>query len=219
MQTLHPNHFDQGTILAQTPYPGFEHGCSTVQDLLALMSSEGAAMLVQTISSRLYLRSATSPSATQGHPTTALARAAPKINSHDKYIDWNTWTAAVIIRRHLAIGPLWNFVKNEQKVKRLIWTKGFTVSEGVPTSTDLPIGRLVVVGNDDCADEQAAYVRTCDDQVLRVTRIKIEGGIENSPLRACKKADMIDHDIRQKVSKTEILLSTDSQGGESSRIL
>ncbi len=218
MQTLHPKHFDQGNILAQTPYPGFEHGCSTVPELLALMSSKGAAMLIQTISNRFYLQGAMSPNPTPVHPPTTLARAAPKITSHDKFIDWSTWTADVIIRRHVAIGPLWSFVKNEQIKKRLIWTTGFTVSDGVTTSADLPIGRLVVFGNKDCADEQAAYVRTCDNRVLRVARIKIEGGVENSPLRAARKADMIGHSIPQKFSSTEILLSTESQAGNSTRI-
>ncbi len=207
VQTLHLEHFDQGAILAQTPHPGFEHGCSTVPELLTLMSSKGAEMLVQSISNRLYLQSAKNSETPQDHGKLATARAAPKITSQDKFIDWNTWTAEVIIRRHLVIGPLWSFAKNGENVRRLIWTTGFSISEEVATCTDIPVGRLVVLAKEDCADGQGAYVRTCDDQVLKVDRIKIAGGVESSPLRAAQKADMIDHSIRcQNVS---ILLSKD----------
>ena len=207
MQTLHLQHFDQGTILAQTPHPGFEHECSTVPELLTLMSSKGSEMLVQSISNRLYLQSAKSPEIPQGQGKLATARAAPKITSQDKFIDWNTWTAEVIIRRHLVIGPLWSFVKNGENVRRLIWTTGFSMSEEAATCTDIPVGRLVLPANEDCGDGRGAYVRTCDDRVLKVDRIKIAGGEESWPLRAAQKADMIDHSIRcQNIS---ILLSKD----------
>ncbi len=211
MQTLHPENFDQGTILAQTPYPGFEHGCNTVPELLSLTSSKGAEMLVQSIKSRLYLQSPRTPNSLRDNQITATARAAPKITSQDRYIDWNTWTADVIIRRHLAIGPLWSFVKNAQNVRRLIWTTGFTISEEIAVSTDLPIGRLVVLGSGDCDDGQVSYVRTCDDRLLKVDRIKIEGGVESSPLRAARKADMIEHGTpSEHDSMTRVMLSTGS---------
>lgn len=210
MQALHPEHFDRGTILAQTPYPGFEHGCRTVPELLALTATKGAEMLVQSIKARLYVKSAENPNVIQEDRITVAARAAPKITSQDKFIDWNTWTAEVIIRRHLAIGPLWSFVKNAQNARRLIWTTGFTISDEVAISTHIPIGRLVVFKRD-YADEQVAYVRTCDNRTLKVDRIKIEGGVETAPLQGIKKADMIDHGIAaQHDSMIQILLSTDS---------
>ena len=217
VQTLHPEHFDQGTILAQTPYPGFEHGCSTVPELLTLMSSKGAEMLVQSINDRLYLQAAKRPHILQDDRVRAIARAAPKITSQDKFIDWNTWTAEVIIRRHLAIGPLWSLVKNGQNARRLIWTTGFTIAEEVAFSRDVPIGRLVIFGEEGRADEQVAYVRTCDDRVLKVDRVKIEGGVENLPLRAAKKAGMIDHGTYRpdaNASIAEISLCMDSLAGD-----
>ena len=162
-------------------------------ELLALTSSKGAEMLVQSIVNRLYLQPAKSLGSRQDDSITVTARAAPKITSQDKFIDWNTWTAEAIIRRHLAIGPLWSFVKNAETVRRLIWSTGFTISGEVAISIDLPVGRLVVFGSEDRADEQVAYVRTCDDRVLKVDRIKIEGGVETLPLRAAKKAGMIYH--------------------------
>lgn len=210
VQTLHPEHFDQGTILAQTPHPGFEHRCSTVPELLTLMSSKAAEMLVQSISNYLYVQSAKSSNDLQDDRITATARSAPKITSQDRFIDWNSWSAEVIIRRHLAIGPLWSFVKNSQIVRRLIWTTGFTISDEVADRTELPFGRLVVFGKEECIDEQVAYVRTCDDRVLKVDRIKIEGGVETTPLRGGKKAKMIDHGKPgQNDSRIHILLSAD----------
>lgn len=210
VQTLHPEDFDRGTILAQTPYPGFEHGCRTVPELLTLTAPKGAEMLVQSIKKRLYLQSAERSNLIQEDRSTVVARAAPKITSQDKFIDWNTWTAEVIIRRHLVIGPLWSFVNNAQNVRRLIWTTGFTISDKVAISSHIPIGRLVVLKRD-CVDEKVAYVRTCDNRILKVDRIKIEGGVETAPLQGAKKADMIDHGIAaQYDSMTQILLSTDS---------
>ena len=215
MQTLHPKHFDQGTILTQTPYPGFEHGCRTVPELSTLMSSKGAEMLVHSISNRLYLQSAESSDTSQNSSTAVTARSAPKITTKDKLIDWNTWTAEVIIRRHLAIGPLWSFLKSAQGVRRLIWSTGFTTLEEVAINTDLPVGRLVVFRKEGRTDEQVAYVRTCDDRVLKVDRIKIEGGVESLPLRAAKKADMIDHNTHdQNAPISWILLSTDPLAGD-----
>lgn len=209
MQTLHPKHFDRGTILAQTPYPGFLHGCKTVPDLLALMSSKGAEMLVQSINSRLYLNPVESPNVLQDNRK-EIARAAPKITSQDRLIDWNKWTAKEIIRRHRAIGPLWSFAKNKGKVKRLIWSTGFKQRTRVPYIRDCQVGRLMVFGDEECADKQVAYVRTIDNRYLGVRRIKIEGDVENPPLRAAKKADMIDHGhYRQNDAIAEIVLSMD----------
>ena len=219
MQTLHPKNFDQGTILAQTPYPGFEHGCRTVPDLLTLMSSKGAEMLMHSISNRLYLQPAKVPGTRPDDRTTATARAAPKITPKDRFIDWNTWTAEIIIRRHLAIGPLWSLIKNAQNVRRLIWSTGFTMSEEVAINPDLPVGRLVVFGNEDCTDDQVGYVRTCDDHVLRIDRVKIEGGVESPPLRATKKADVVDHNTHgQNGPKSWVLLSTDTFASNMTRM-
>ena len=215
MQTLHPQHFDRGTILAQTPYPGFEHGCSTVPELLTLMACKGAKMLVRSIRDRLYLLPAKNSEALQDRWTTVAARAAPKIKTQDRLIDWNTWTAEVIIRRQLVIGPLWSFARNGQNVRRLIWTTGFTISEEVFGNTDLPVGRMLMFYNDDCANEQAAYMRTCDDRILKVDKIKIAGGIEDQPLRAAKKADMVGHKTRfPNCAMTEFLTFGDPPASE-----
>ena len=87
-------------------------------------------------------------------------------------------------------------------------------SEETAIRTDIPVGQLVVLGNEDHADEQVAYVRTCDDQILKVDRIKIEGGVENPPLRAAEKAGMTDRGTpRQNDSSTRVLLSPDALDG------
>ena len=167
-------------------------------------------MLVQSINTRLYLQPAKTLNNIQEGRISVAARAAPKITSQDRFIDWNAWTAETIIRRHLVIGPLWSFVKNAQNSRRLIWTTGFAISDEIAISPDIPIGRLVVFRRD-CADEQVGYVRTCDNRILKVDRIKIEGGVETSPLQGVKKADMIDHGMAaQHDSMTQIVLSTDS---------
>ena len=166
-------------------------------------------MLVHCVNNRLYLQPAKRLIRPQEDRITRTTRAAPKITSQDKFIDWDTWTCEVIIRRHLAIGPLWSFVKNARNTLRLIWTSGFSVSEEVAVGTDLPVGQLVVLGSDGHIEDQVGYIRTCDDQVLKVNRIKIEGGVELSPLRAAKKADLVDCSrSRQDDSVTRIVISS-----------
>ena len=168
-------------------------------------------MLVQSIRNRLYLQSVKSPETLPDNRTTVTARAAPKITSQDRLIDWNVWTAETIIRRHLVIGPLWSYIKNAQNVRRVIWTTGFTISDRDAPMTDLPVGQLVVIRSDNCTYEPAAYVRTCDDRVLRINKIKIDGDVEKPPLQAATKADMIDRGTGgQSASVTRMLLSTDS---------
>lgn len=55
LQTLHPKHFDDGEIIAQTPYPGIKHGAKTVEELRDLLAPIGAQMLVQAIKDRSFV--------------------------------------------------------------------------------------------------------------------------------------------------------------------
>ena len=194
VQTLHPKHFDNGRILAQTPQPGWEHGCHTVEALSSQLGQQGADMLVACIKNRLYLygssQSDDSPQAMElEDPTrendTLRPRHAPKITKKDGLIAWTTMTAAEILQRHEIIGPLWNTVG----ARRLIWSGGFELALQIPAS-ELPVGQPVVRGLDQCV-----YIRTCDDQVLRVHEIKFEGDVQYEPLKAATKAGMHDPQV------------------------
>ena len=196
VQTLHPKHFDRGRILAQTPPPGWGHRCRTVPELLKQVAPAGADMLLKCIKRRLYLVDNDNPEEMQDTKETAAAaaaaRAAPKITSNDRFINWETWTAEEIMRRHRVIGPLWSsarFTDEEKSERRIIWSTGFDQTSNIPI-VDIPVGQPVIIGTESSA--QNTYVRTCDNRMLAIGEIKIEGGEQAKPLQAAKKAGMAD---------------------------
>nr|UPX44694.1 Methionyl-tRNA formyltransferase [Penicillium fuscum] len=192
VQTLHPKHFDRGRILAQTPPPGWEHRCRTVPELLEQVAPVGADMLLTCIKSRLYLASNDITEEVRDVKEAAAARAAPKITPNDRFIDWETWTAEEIMRRHRVIGPLWSFARfNDEgnSQRRIIWSTGFDQTSNTPV-VDVPVGQPVVIGTESSA--QNVYVRTCDNRMLAIGEIKIEGGEQAKPIQAAKKAGMAD---------------------------
>ena len=192
MQTLHPKHFDKGTILAQTAYPGFLHNCSTVPELLDVTASECAELLMQCIKSGLFLapNSNTENGCTGQRPVTA--RPAPKIKTEDRHVVWDTWTSQEIVSRHRIIGPLWNNIRtvSDGKIQhsRIIWSAGFVST--LLRSESIPIGQPIVIGLG--LPSQATYVRTCDNTLLQIKYIKIEGGVEDEPVRAAIRAGIAD---------------------------
>ena len=195
VQTLHPKHFDRGRILAQTDPPGWEHRCGTVPELLEQVAPAGADMLLSCIKNRLYLNDNDIPEQVRDaqEAAVAAARVAPKITPNDRFINWETWTAEEIMRRHRVIGPLWSsarFNDEEKSGKRIIWSAGFDQTSNTPT-VDVPIGQPVVIGTESSA--QSVYVRTCDNRMLAIGEIKIEGGEQAKPIQAAKKAGMADN--------------------------
>lgn len=176
LQTLHPNKFDHGEILAQTEYPGFEHKCSTVPQLVALVAPRGAEMLVKGLKDRVYIppiQHVGSPHVEEGGRP---LREAPKIISKDRHIDWDTWTADRIIRTHHVLGPLWNttqsLVGDQLVERRIIWAAGFQKLQD-PTRIFPDPGHPMVTGI--ISKSQSLCIRTCDNHILLVDQVKIEG--------------------------------------------
>ena len=147
LQTMHPRHFDQGAILDQTPFPGFEHGCTTTPELSSKMGPVGAAMLLKAIRNRSFVppleikgwahqhlhHQKSNHDDNNGNKNELLIRAAPKITAEDSHIDWSTWSAEEILRKQRIVGHLWNSIyqlglrKNETQTRqrRIIWSTGF----------------------------------------------------------------------------------------------
>ncbi|KAL9100107.1 MAG: hypothetical protein Q9163_004482 [Psora crenata] len=192
--TLLTGHFDEGLILAQTRPPGFEHHCTTVPELLNLTATEGANMLIRCIKDGAFKP----PLQVRGDSVGIMSRAsryAPKITPADRHIDWNSWTADEILCRHRVIGPLWNNVTTKSanyassvKTNRLIWSSGFTKSSGA-FNPGIGPGQLFI--RSPGTIEQAVLIATCDNQCLKVSRIKLEGGKEDEPVRSCKNAGIL----------------------------
>ena len=207
LQTLHPEYFDHGAVLAQTPQPGIEiprPSEITVPELTKLLASKGADMLVQGVRDRLHVP----PLQTIEQPlideNAALIRPAPSIEPEDRRIDWKTWSCETILRKERVLGPLWNIAATNPStpnLKRIIWSLGFrkvsdykeSMSPGIPTtntnmtknesgtSVFLPAGT-----NDGCL-----YIGTMDGKILRAEVAKVEGQRTGPAVDAALKAGLI----------------------------
>ena len=156
----------------------------------------GADMLLTCIKNRLYLASNDIPEEVRDVKEAAAARAAPKITPNDRFVNWETWTAEEIMRRHRVIGPLWSSARLNDEGKserRIIWSTGFDQTSNTPV-VDVPIGQPIVIGIK--SSDQNVYVRTCDNRMLTIGEIIIEGGTQAKPIQAAKKAGMADSMLR-----------------------
>ncbi|KAI9708041.1 MAG: Methionyl-tRNA formyltransferase [Bogoriella megaspora] len=117
IQTLHPKHFDQGAILAQTPPPGIpipNPETCVPDDLLDLLAPIGGSMLVDSIAKGRFLTPHQSCKPFTGLPESAELHHARKIASQDRHIDWRTWTSDEILLRQRVLGNLWDDVTYDQ---------------------------------------------------------------------------------------------------------
>ncbi|KAL8841060.1 MAG: hypothetical protein Q9170_001085 [Blastenia crenularia] len=193
LQTLHPSSFDEGEIIAQTPYPGIKHGCKTVEELRDLLAPIGAQMLVQAIKDRSFVQPIPKTGWRDGSQSNGKFTYASKIGPKDRHIDWATWTASDILRRQQIIGPLWNMAEilvkghNRSSRKRVIWDQGFHRLEEechiFPAT-----GHPIIVGLH--GPVQHVYVRTCDGQMLVARPVKMEGGITDEAIHAVRRSNL-----------------------------
>jgi methionyl-tRNA formyltransferase len=111
VQTLHPRHFDQGTILAQTPMPGHticlpcEPSPKTAQTLEQQLAAAGAEMLVDVLKQRRFVP----PHEDVGWYARSHGPIdhAPKVSKQDRYVDFEKHTLADVIAKRNALGDLW----------------------------------------------------------------------------------------------------------------
>lgn len=196
MQTLHPEHFDQGTIIAQTPFPGFKHNCINVPELRDLTAAEGARLLVGCIKDGLFVPPLESCDKLPAGVNKRALRPAPKITPHDRQVQWNQWTAAEVIRRHRVIGPLWNnIVSNDGTkavIKRVIWSTGF-VELPDPPDSDIESGEPYIRGH----DGKSAYITTADQRCLRADYCTIDGDRCKDPKGSAKHAGVFSGELLQ----------------------
>lgn len=193
LQTMHPTMFDKGMILAQTEHPGFEHGCSTVPELVALVAPKGAEMLLQGLRDRLYVTPLEDLSERLSEISDRPSRYARKITPNDRHINWDTWTAEkILLTQRLMIGPLWNegevaSLDGGIEVKRIIWSQGFQLFSG-PMNNLAEHGRPIVVKERRSKAPPYLLVGTCDGYTLVTQTIKIEGKCETPVSHAISKS-------------------------------
>lgn len=131
LQTLHPEKFDHGAILAQTPLPGLKipnQSTCTVPELIDFIGPKAADMLVQGLRDRIFVPPIRDLSSELPWQDPITLRHAPKITTGDRRIQWDTMTATEICRRDRALGRLWGFVQlPERNEKRRIVFNGLEV--------------------------------------------------------------------------------------------
>lgn len=204
LQTLHHQSFDRGTILSQTPAPGFEipnpDSC-TVSDLLGVVAPKSAQLLVDGIKNGLFVQPVQDVGLPSEKGPEILIHAA-KIRPEDRHINWQDWSLSDIGRRSRVLSSLWskalvstNPAKGpvEFSHKRVIFTdteeveppKGcdaFSIVPGLPfANAPHPV---------EAKKGRALYVFACDGKVLRINHMKVEGEQTAEGLRAAAKARM-----------------------------
>ena len=205
LQTLHPKRFDRGTILAQTPYPGFNHEATSVSRLEALVAPRAAEMLVQGIKDRVFVP----PLQHVGwyKDQHSELRYAPKITTEDRHINWDKWTAEEILRRHQVIGPLWNFAQSltagKTRSQRIIWTSGFSKVLQSNEKSSSPGYPILKNTDPRSQDSQSMLIQTCDGCTLQTDDAKIEGGTIERISIASRRAGMIEDPKQQEASFSE----------------
>lgn len=176
LQTLHPEEFDRGQILAQSEYPGFKHSCQDVPDLEAMVSPKAAEMLVKGLRDLVFVPPRQDVGWYSIRGGNQPVRNAPKITPEDGHIDWDTWPAQRILRTHQIIGPLWNITgaikEGKPLAMRVIWSGGFTKLTTHMDNVPQP-GHPIVHGLQ--TGTNSVLIKTCDGHMLQVNNVKIEG--------------------------------------------
>tara|TARA_R110002003_G_scaffold72_5_gene6716 strand:+ start:6847 stop:7650 length:804 start_codon:yes stop_codon:yes gene_type:complete len=115
VQTLHPQSFDHGTILAQTPAPGIEIAVDTTAAALGEELQEvGARMLVHVIKNNCFIppHKDSGWCANSGRPI----HHAPKITKQDQFVDFSVKTMDAILALQNALSDTWCILPNGHRL-------------------------------------------------------------------------------------------------------
>jgi methionyl-tRNA formyltransferase len=113
VQTLHPQRFDHGIILAQTPAPGLPIPDDiTAQELEAQLAQTGATMLVDVLMSHKHVP----PLRDAGCYYFGPLDHAPKITKQDRFVDFSKQTVHDIVTSQRALGDPWCLLPNGDRL-------------------------------------------------------------------------------------------------------
>ncbi|KAJ5157477.1 uncharacterized protein N7482_008577 [Penicillium canariense] len=204
LQTLHHKDFDHGTILSQTPAPGFDIPNSefcTVPELTSLVSVKGAELLFDGIQNGLFVPPVKEAGWLSADNNKNLIHAA-KIKPEDRHVDWANWTLVDFNRRYRVLGNLWSkaLVASNSADGALPFQQKRVILTDVE-EVDPPIGSdiFAIVPGLPFANaphpvepkkNRALYVLTKDGKALRINQMKVEGEPAAEGLRAAIKARM-----------------------------
>jgi methionyl-tRNA formyltransferase len=175
VQTLHPQHFDQGLILAQTPPPGLDVPPGvTVEQLINRLGGVGGEMLVNVLKDGTFTLPIKDAGwyAESGGPV----EHAEKITPLHRYIQFATSPAEDILTRHHVLGNLWFTLPNGERVI-LNETKALGHDHDPARRTGLFVS----------AESGSILARTADGQLLEIQSTTLAGGkkrMGNAQLRS-----------------------------------
>ncbi|KAF2280580.1 methionyl-tRNA formyltransferase [Westerdykella ornata] len=182
IQTLHPEHFDQGLILAQTPPPGIDvpEG-ATPTDLIEQLGLLGGEMLVRVLENGDFVPPLKEAGwyAGSGGPIDH----AEKITPAHRHIDFSTATAQDILTRHRVLGNLWSMLPGKEERFIINEIEAFDIEsdanditsaleEGASANTTP--GVFVALS----PTSHALCARTADGKILRIKSTTCPGGMK-----------------------------------------
>lgn len=115
IQTLHPQHFDRGLVLAQTPAPGVSIPWGTTATRLETqLAQSGADMLVNVLKTRSFVQPVEDAGwyASSDGPIDH----APKIQKQDRSIDLKQSTLEDLLAAQYALGDTWCTLPNGDRL-------------------------------------------------------------------------------------------------------
>lgn len=190
VQTLHPSKFDEGQILAQTPWPGIDIPNPdeiTSPELKKLLAKVGSDLLVHSLRERLYLQEIGQTESQQRQEL----RQAPKLTPESRHINFSSMTSTHILRLDRALGSLWvvPFVPSDAKSAapnaRLLIGSGLRIADANELNcvspdildnikTGIP---FCVVPKTDSIELSTSplLVRTADGEYLSIAEITVSG--------------------------------------------
>jgi methionyl-tRNA formyltransferase len=108
IQTLHPQHFDQGTVLAQTPAPGIAISrTATAAELETRLATQGAQMLLDVLMERKHI-----PPLQDAGWYHGPVSYAPKATKNDRFVSFADKTLDEITAIKQALGDPWCMLYN-----------------------------------------------------------------------------------------------------------
>ncbi|KAL1639670.1 Methionyl-tRNA formyltransferase [Diplodia intermedia] len=189
VQTLHPKHFDQGVVLAQTPRPGIQipdvDNC-TPNHLVDHLGPIGGAMLVQVLRERAFIP----PLKSAAVKSESEPRHASKLTKEHGHVDFHTWSADRIVRTLRVVGQLWDTalyskILPEETASKRIAIHAARIETGTRAEAHPP-GTWWV--DDRRPPVPVIGTVTCDGKVLYIESCTIEGHRKGQGTRLLSQA-------------------------------
>ena len=194
IQSLHPQKFDEGVILDQTPAPGIpvNHTWGGLTDTLAAF---GAEMLINAIRTRLYVQPYV-PLPPRRFDEIALA---PRIASEHRQVDFNTLSAEDILRRKNALHKLHSFAQTStgERIRLVMSWDMHELDEEVPDIHAIfkwqPIGQpfAIETREGEIIRGGGILVNTVDGKTLCIPKVTVEGHPTLPGYTAARRASLI----------------------------